>query len=119
MFENARRKSYFPSIPSPNHKLKNSTELLRRKRSMSPHPGHYSQLDPPSYRSIHYDDFKSDERVVSHFLLKYLSRKEQYENKYSDYSDEMDCLSLKDDLRIDPRFRRVYHRKVKQEKKYP
>lgn len=65
------KRRYFPSIPSPGHKLKKSAKYLEYNRSINNKSSNYV----PSHKSMNYDDMKSDEKIVSHFLLKYLERK--------------------------------------------
>ena len=70
----------------------------------------------PSRRSMNYDSMKSDEKIISNFLLKYLERKDMYESKYLLHNASM---NMKDSVKIDPKFRRTYLKKIKQEKKLP
>ena len=63
----------FPSIPNPPYKTKRSTELFKQKKTKA------SSL---THKSMNYDDMKHDERIISHFVIKYLARKEMYEGRY-------------------------------------
>ena len=70
---NNLKPTYFPSIPNPTYRMKKSTELFKEKK-----------IKPKSltHKSMNYDEMKNDERIISHFVIKYLTRKEMYEGRY-------------------------------------
>jgi hypothetical protein len=75
MSEAQAQQSYFPSIPKPS-RLKNSTELVRKKGWQSPPLSRSSSpLYLKAHNSISYSEGKDQESGHTHFLIKYLERK--------------------------------------------
>lgn len=62
------KKTRFPSIPSPTHKLKRSVQFLPSKKTTY---GYF----PLSHRSMYHEGLKNDEKIISHFIFRYLERK--------------------------------------------
>lgn len=75
MTSTAYKHSHFPSIPTVS-RLRSSTTLLKLKRTLSPRPHHSpSPYSTQLYNSINSESTDSSDKLLSHFLIKYLERK--------------------------------------------
>lgn len=109
----------FPPIQSSMHQIPYCKELSpSQKKDL----GNLYDFSLPSHRCLAQHPSRTlsprkEEEYLSHFMLKYLERRDQYDGDGADSSEFDHSFQAKSDLKINPQFRRVYRRKIRQGKK--